>query len=111
MWDGSLAGHVEETLRLQRALQRLQLSREEAHATSSLHCCGDQLVAAPRAIEIDAATNNNDLTDRWRLFAWANRPAEAHHIKGRLFISQREVLMAGGAPHGALHLANDDTIG
>ena len=111
MWNESLAGRVEETLRLQRALQRLQLSREEAHATGSLHSCGDQLIAAPRTIEIDAATNDDNLADCGRLLARANRSAEPNYIECGLFISQREVLMAGRAAHGALHLASNDAIG
>jgi hypothetical protein len=110
MWDGSLSSRVEESLRLQRALQCLKLSREEAHATGSLHGCGDKLIAASGAIEIDAATNDDNLADRWRLFAWANRSAEPNYIECGLFISQREVLMAGRAAHGALHLASNDAI-
>jgi hypothetical protein len=110
MWDGSLAGRIEESLRLQRALQCLQLSREKAHPAGSLHGCGNELIAAPRAIEIDATTDNDNLADRWRLFARANRSAEANYIEGGLFISQGEVLMAGRAAHGALHLASNDAI-
>jgi hypothetical protein len=68
------------------------------------------LITAPRAIEIDAATDNDNLADRWRLLAWANRAAEANYIKCGLFISQRQVLMAGRAAHGALHLASNDAI-
>jgi hypothetical protein len=110
MWDGSLSSRVEESLRLQRALQYLELSRKEAHATGSLHGCGDKLIAASRAIEIDAATNDDNLADRWRLFTRTNRSAEAHHIEGRLFISQGEIFVAGRAAHGALHLPSNDTI-
>jgi hypothetical protein len=110
MWNGSLAGRVEESLRLQRALQCLELSRKEAHATGSLHACGDKLIAASRAIEIDATTDNDNLADRWRLFTWTNRSAEANYIKGGLFISQGEIFVAGRAAHGALNLASNDAI-
>jgi hypothetical protein len=110
MWDGSLSSCVEESLRLQRALQRLELSREEAHPTGSLHGCGNELIAAPRTIEIDATTNDDNLADRWRLFAWTNRAAEANYIEGGLFISKGEVFVAGRAAHGALNLASNDTI-
>jgi hypothetical protein len=110
MWDGSLSSRVEESLRLQRALQCLELSRKEAHATGSLHGCGDKLIAASRAIEIDATTDNDNLADRWRLFTRANRPAEANYIEGGLFISQGEVFVASRAAHGTLHLASNDAI-
>jgi hypothetical protein len=53
------------------------------------------LVTASRAIQVNAAADNDDLSDGGCLFARANGSAEAHHVKGRLFISQREVLMAG----------------
>jgi hypothetical protein len=110
MWDGSLAGRVEEPLSLQRALQCLELSREKAHPAGSLHGCGNELIAAPRTIEIDAATNDDNLADRWRLFTWTNRSAEANYIEGGLFISQGEVFVAGRAAHGTLNLASNDAI-
>jgi hypothetical protein len=110
MWDGSLAGRVKEPLCLQRALQRFEFAREKAHPAGSLHGCGDKLIAASRAIEIDATTDNDNLADRWRLFARTNRSAEAHHIEGRLFISKGEVFVAGRAAHGTLHLASNDAI-
>jgi hypothetical protein len=68
------------------------------------------LIAASGAIKIDAATNDDNLADRWRLFAWTNRSAEANYIEGGLFISQGEVFVAGRAAHGALHLASNDAI-
>jgi hypothetical protein len=111
MWNRPLACHVEETLRLQLAFQCLQFSREETHPPRSLHACGDELVTASRAIQINAAADNDDLSDGRRLFAGANCSTEAHHVKRGLFISQREVLMAGRAAHGALHLASNDAIG
>jgi hypothetical protein len=111
MRDGSLSSRVEEPLCLQCALQCLELSREEAHPASSLHGCGNELIAAPRTIEINATTNDDNLADRWRLFAWANRATEANYIKCGLFISQGEVLMASRAAHGTLHLASNDAIG
>jgi hypothetical protein len=110
MWDGSLSSRVKEPLCLQRALQRFKFAREKAHATGSLHGCGNELIAAPRTIEIDAATNDDNLADRWRLFTWTNRSAEANYIEGGLFISQGEVFVAGRAAHGALHLASNDAI-
>jgi hypothetical protein len=87
MWDRSFARCVEEALCLQLALQRFKFAREKAHAAGPLHRCGDELITAPRAIEIDAATHHNDLADRWDLFAWANRAAEAHHIESGLFVT------------------------
>ena len=110
VWDRSLTGRIKEALCLERALQRFEFAREQAHPASSLHRCSDELIAAPRAIEIDAATDNNDLADRWRLLAWANRATEANYIKCGLFISQGQVLMARRAAHGALHFASDNTI-
>jgi hypothetical protein len=96
---------------LQRALKRLKLSRKEAHATGTLHRSGDQLIAAPRAIEINAATHNDDLADRWRLFTRANRATEANYIECGLFISEREVLVTRRTSHGALHLTNHNAVG
>jgi hypothetical protein len=111
VWDWALACDVKEALGLQLALERFKFARKEAHPTCSLHGCSDQLIAASWAIQINAAADNDDLSYCWCLFARANRSTEAHHIEGRLFISQREVLMAGRAAHGALHLASNDAIG
>jgi len=110
MWDGSLAGRVKEPLCLQRALQRFEFAREKAHPAGSLHGCGNELIAAPRTVEINATTNDDNLADSWRLFAWTNRSAEANYIKGGRFISQGEVFVASRAAHGALHLASNDAI-
>ena len=110
MWNRPLTCHVKETLRLQLPLQCLQFSREETHPTRSLHACGDELVTASRAIQINAAADNDDLSDGRCLFARAIGSTEAHHVKRGHFISQRQVLMTSGATHGALHLASNDAI-
>ena len=110
MWNRSLPCHIKQALCLKGSLERLEFPGEEAHATCALHTGCDQLISASRAIEIDATTNDHNLSNCWSLLTGANCTTKANYIEGRLFISQREVLVAGRAAHGALHLTQHEAI-